>query len=61
MNDYAQMLHDGNGIPVNKAESAGHYKVAIDEGNISAMASYAVMLFKGDGVQMNKKEAACLS
>lgn len=53
MNNYAVMLKNGNGIPVDKSEAARYFKMAADNGCVISMNAYAVMQYAGSGVQIN--------
>ncbi|KAK8882923.1 hypothetical protein M9Y10_045569 [Tritrichomonas musculus] len=54
---FAQMLYEGDGIPVDKKRAALYFKMAADFKNVDAMMKYAQMLIKGDGIDKNQKEA----
>ena len=54
MNNYANMLKKGDGIPVDKTEAARYYKMAVGKGNADAMNNYANMLDEGDGIPVDK-------
>ncbi|OHT02917.1 hypothetical protein TRFO_29844 [Tritrichomonas foetus] len=55
--NYANMLHNGEGIERNYSEAIKYYKMAIDKGNADAMNSYANMLKDGKGIEQNYFEA----
>ena len=57
MLNYAIMLNNGDGVPVNKSEAIKYFKMSIEKGNDDAMLNYAIMLNNGDGVPVNKSEA----
>lgn len=59
MNDYANMLKKGYGIPKNPSEAVRYYKMAADKGNSNAMKNYANMLKRGEGIRKNPIEAVC--
>ena len=54
---YGNMLYNGEGMPINKEESARYYKISADKGNIEGMFLYANLLYKGDGIQKNVEES----
>ena len=57
MVNYANMLRNGEGVPVNQQEAVKYYKMAIDKGNSDAMNNYGLMLKNGEGVPVNHHEA----
>ncbi|KAK8839910.1 hypothetical protein M9Y10_031624 [Tritrichomonas musculus] len=54
MLNYAIMLHDGDGIPVDKKESADILRMATDIPQAVYNLSY--QLINGDGIPADKKE-----
>ena len=43
MCNYANILYEGNGVPVNKEEAIKYYKISADKGVDKAMHMYAYM------------------
>jgi TPR repeat protein len=52
------MLHEGDGIPMNKSLAAHYFKLSADQGDPTSQFKYGVMLHEGDGIPMNKSLAA---
>lgn len=55
---YADMLHEGIGVPKNISKAIEYIKDAADKGHTEAMYNYGVCLEFGDGIEENKEEAA---
>lgn len=57
MTNYAMILENGEGVPVNKKEAAKYYKISADKGCPTAMFNLATMFEEGECVPVNKEEA----
>ncbi|MDR2787075.1 MAG: sel1 repeat family protein, partial [Candidatus Accumulibacter sp.] len=56
--NYALLLENGEGMPIDKSLAAHYYKLAADQGYAAAQCNYSFLLFNGDGIPMDKALAA---
>ena len=51
---YANMLYEGDGIPVDKKEAAKYFRMTINKDNIDAADKCGDMLYGDDGIPSDK-------
>ena len=55
MFNYAAMLEEGDGIPMNREEEARYYEMAIEKDNVTAIYNYALLLDEWTEIPTNKE------